>query len=340
MSRRPLCAPAFLLPLLTLLLVSTGCAERVAPPAAVTIPVFTDVNLHFTPDEPTRYDTDRVFARDNGRVMATVCELPGRIGPRRLVLKLALRPVPVDERNVADRWDRAGSVRLVQPGRDPVELCRFMTSYGGATDHEVDVTHLAPLLQGRCEFEIFLDTWVSPAWTASVALVSEPVPAGGVIVPAWASGAVFPDGGLTAESPRAEAVVDVPAGVRLLRVAAISTGHCTDGRDADEFESKDNVLYLDGVEVARWQPWRDDCGELRAVNPYCAKWTDGMWSSDYSRSGWCPGDVARPRFIDLPAVAPGPHVLAWEVEDIRPALPDDPEHHHGYWRVSAAVFGR
>ena len=47
------------------------------------------------------------------------------------------------------------------------------------------------------------------------------------------------------------------------------------------------VLAVDGVVVARFHPWRDDCLEFRDRNPYCARWTDGSWSSDYSRSGWC-----------------------------------------------------
>ncbi|MBE0567756.1 MAG: hypothetical protein IH621_17515 [Krumholzibacteria bacterium] len=334
MPRRPL--PLILLVILAF---APGCAERIAPPAAVTIPVFEDVTVHFTPDEPGRYDTADVRARDNGRVMAVVRELPGRIGPRRLTLQLSLRPIPAGERDMVDRWDRAGSVRLVQPGTAPVELCRFMTAYGGATDHEVDVTHLAPLLVGVCEFEVFIDTWVSPAWQVTVRLVNAPVPAGGIAVPRWAAGALYPEGGLTAAAPLAEATIDVPAGLRRLTVAAVSTGHCTDGRDADEFVTKDNVLLLDGREVFRWRPWRDDCDQLRAVNPYCAKWADGMWSSDYARSGWCPGDVAPPVMVELGAVAPGPHTLAWTVEDIRPADPADPDGHHGYWRVSAAVVG-
>ena len=333
MPRRP-----SLLVLLALL-AAAGCAERVAPPAAVTIPLFDDVTVHFTPDQPDRFDTDRAHARDNGRVMVSTAELPGRIGPRRLTLRLSLRPIPLDERNMVDRWDRAGSLRLVPAGGAPVELCRFMTAYGGATDHELDVTHLAPLLAGPCTFEVFIDTWVSPAWTVSAVLESAPLPAGGVDLTRWAAGALCPDEGLTAEAPTATATITVPAGVRRVAVAAVSTGHCTDGRDADEFITKDNVLLLDGVEVYRWRPWRDDCDQLRAVNPYCAKWADGMWSSDYERSGWCPGDIAPPLMVELGAVAPGSHTLAWTVEDIRPRDPADPDGHHGYWRISAAVVG-
>jgi hypothetical protein len=129
----------------------------------------------------------------------------------------------------------------------------------------------------------------------------------------------------------------VPAGLRRVELAAISTGHCTDGTDADEFITKDNVITVDGREVLRWRPWRDDCEKLRPLNPYCARWSDGSWSCDYERSGWCPGDVSPPNIVDLtPWLTPGPHEVAWRVEDIRPA---NAEGHHGYWRVSAMVTG-
>ena len=111
---------------------------------------------------------------------------------------------------MVDRWDRAGWIRLVKPGMAPVELARFMTAYGGAITHEVDVTRLAPLLTGHCEFEVFIDTWVSPAWKVDAELVFTADTVGEVNPPAWALGALFPDGGLTAEKPSVTAEVNIP----------------------------------------------------------------------------------------------------------------------------------
>ena len=74
--------------------------------------------------------------------------------------------------------------------------------------------------------------------------------------------------------------------------------------------TKDNVLLVDGREVRRWRPWRDDCRRFREVNPYCRRWSDGSWSSDYSRSGWCPGDWVPPTRFELSrALTPGTHTL-------------------------------
>lgn len=318
-------------------LATGGCGQRVEAPPPQIVPLYENVTVHFTPADSARYDTPVAFARDNGRVMATYRELPERRGPARVTLRLAVRPIRQDIRSVVDRWDRAGSVRLLKPGMAPVELCRFMTAYGGPIAHEVDVTRVAPLLTGHCRFEIFIDTWVTPAWQVDAALVFQPVADGSLARPAWAAGALLPEAGLTALKPLVEATVNVPPGLRRLELAAISTGHCTDGTDADEFITKDNVISVDGREVARWRPWRDDCGKLRALNPYCARWSDGSWSCDYERSGWCPGDVSLPETVELtPWLTPGTHTVSWKVEDIRPA---DAAGNFGYWRVSAMLTG-
>jgi hypothetical protein len=115
------------------------------------------------------------------------------------------------------------------------------------------------------------------------------------------------------------------------------SGHCTDGRDADEFQSKDNVFRVDGQVVYRYRPWRDDCRTFRDRNPYCRRWSDGSWSSDYARSGWCPGDQVTPLTLDLSDhFKAGAHRVRFHIERIRPK---DEEGQYGYWRVSALLVG-
>jgi hypothetical protein len=326
----------FILLLLVLCcLLVLACGEEVTPPGDEVVSLFHDVTVHFTPDDSTRFDSPFATAADNGRVMKTYRELQLRAAGRQARLHVHVRPVRKDIRDMHDRWDRAGHVALVKEGMPPVELARFMTAYGGETEHDIDVTHLLPLLDGHCEFELFIDTWVTPAWEVDVDLIIETADQAPT-APAWAVGALFPEGGLTPDRPEASATIVVPDRTRRVTVAAITSGHCTDGRDADEFITKDNVMLLDGAEVYRWRPWRKNCQELRHVNPYCAKWSDGSWSSDYPRSGWCPGDVVAPRMIDLGYLEPGEHVITWRVEGIRP---EDADGNHGYWRVSASASG-
>lgn len=323
--------------LFLILILAWGCSEPVAEPPTRRIPLFEDVTLHFTPDDSTRYDSPFASARDNGRVMTTYREFTPGAPAGRATLELTLRPIRKAIREVHDRWDRAGWIRLVPDDGAPIEMMRFMTSYGGQTHHSVDVSRILPLLRGHCEFEVFIDTWVSPAWEVDATLVLEPATYEMPAAATWSRGLFFPKGGLDPDTPGCTTRLTVPEGTRRVELALISTGHCTDGSGADEFIPKDNVLRIDGEEVLRWRPWRDDCHELRALNPYCAKWADGSWSSDYERSGWCPGDIARPEIVDATAwLPPGEHEITWIVEDIRPR---DADGNHGYWRISATASG-
>lgn len=131
--------------------------------------------------------------------------------------------------------------------------------------------------------------------------------------------------------------VEIPAGMQRVVLQYISTGHCTDGTNADEFISKPNVVAVDNQVVARFHPWRTDCREYRERNPYTSHWTDGTWSSDYSRSGWCPGCDVIPQEFDLTDhLTTGKHNMQIMIENMRPK---DEKGNFGYWRVSGYLVG-
>ncbi len=325
------------LPFLPVLLIVMPVGGATAEPATVT--VFDGTNLYFSQDSAGKFDTPAVTAEDNGRESMTTVTLPPYQGPVRITAHLALHPIPVDEQTVADKWDRAGDIRLVQADGPDIEVVKFVTSYGGETAYDVDVSQLAPLLQGKCTFRAFIDTWVNPAWTLDFSLTFEPDTEATDISWVWARGIYFEpsydtrhvdDTGMTV-------TVNVPDGFDRVLLYYLVSGHCTDGRDADEFVQKDNVISVDDVVVYRFRPWRDDCRQFRDINPYCRRWSDGYWSSDYSRSGWCPGDVVLPIELDLTDhLTPGKHTVRFVVENVRPV---DGAGNYGYWRLSSYLIG-
>jgi hypothetical protein len=328
--------------LVVISLFSLACASRGADvdrsgPSARVLEIFSDNVIHFTPDEPGRHDTVQVEASDDGRVIERFMELRRPERRTRVTARVATRPIPKDIQIVHDKWDRAGNVRLSCPGRPDVEIVKFMTAYGGATEHEVDVSHLAGLLDGPCTFRGFIDTWSSPGWQMDFSLTLEPAGRG---EPPWIQ-ALFYEEAVTEESLRdgpITAEIEIPEGLGGVTLHYSVSGHCTDGRGADEFEPKDNVIFVDGREAHRFRPWRDDCRQFRSINPYCRRWSDGSWSSDYSRSGWCPGDKVLPVQIDLSDVlTAGSHTLALTIENVRPR---DDGGNFGYWRVSGYLVGR
>jgi hypothetical protein len=329
----------------------SGPARAARPPGVPRAArVFAGDMIHFLPDSADRYAGPGLVNADNGRRIRRRVDFGRDDRPARLVAHLVLAPVPKTEASVCDPWDRAGSVRLRRPGRPDLEVVKFMTSYGGATTHDVDVTELAPALAGDAELEAFIDTWVTPGWRVDLSLERRPLGA-----PATPLEATF-DSAAAARAPRrvtplfceddwTAARNDSLALPRPVRVAAgttrvvlrlLTSGHCTDGRDDDEFVTKEHVVLVDGRAVERFRPWRDDCRRFRDLNPYGRRWSDGSWSSDYARSGWCPGQAVTPREIDLTAaLPPGEHTVALRIDGIRPRGADG---HLGYWRVSAALL--
>ena len=316
--------------------VTGGTAPGDAPRETRGVPVFHAAMIHFHADSAGRYARPGEQVEDHGRIVATTVQLPPRAAGQRMMAHLTLEPVAKTEREVFDRWDRAGNVRLVTNGRPDIELVRFMTAYGGRTEYDVDVSELAPLLTGTARLRAHIDTWVSPAWRLSFTLrnVADTL----WDAPQWAAPVYYTDSYNRDSMPRGvETTIEVPRGMKRVVLRYLSSGHCTDGTDEDEFVSKANVISVDGVVVARVHPWRNDCRAMRERNPYCARWTDGSWSSDYSRSGWCPGDVVTPVEFDLSDhLGPGRHRVAIRVEDVRPK---DAKGHFGYWRISASVIG-
>lgn len=328
-----------------------GFAETAAGLDPRTVHVFYQDPIHFTPDEPSRYDTPTVTASENGREISRALDLSTTAGLNKITARVTIHPIPNDVATVYDKWDRAGNVQLVPENGPPVEIIKFVTAYGGRTDHEVDVSHLAPLLQGECTFRAFIDTWVTPAWKVDFSITFAPI--ADEETPEWMEGwldgfenrppswvqPVFYEQNMTAEllasGPRA-VTVSVPGENERVMLFCLVSGHCTDGSGADEFVSKDNVIRIDGEEVYRFKPWRADCKNFRDVNPYCRRWFEGSWSADFDRSGWCPGDWVEPATVDVTdALADGEHTITFDIENVRPREGE----HYGYWRVSSYIVG-
>lgn len=318
--------------LLSFCLMITAVAQETS-----TVKVFTGEVIHFNQQDLDKFASDEVEVTDNGRQIARSVELPEYTDRVRITAHLEIHPIPKDELDVHDKWDRAGNIVLSKAGMTDIELVKFITSYGGYTEYDIDVSELAPLLQGECKIRGMIDTWVSPAWKLSFSLIY--TPDSDAVNPDWAAGVLYEQDFTTQTEDNGGVQVDIeiPPDLDRVELYYLVSGHCTDGRGADEFVSKDNVIYVDNVAVFRYRPWRDDCEDFRAINPYTRRWSDGTWSSDYSRSGWCPGDYVDPQALDLTDhLMPGKHTIRFNVENVRPS---DEEGNHGYWRMSAYLVG-
>lgn len=126
---------------------------------------------------------------------------------------------------------------------------------------------------------------------------------------------------------------DVPEGLKNLHLQYISTGHGGWG-GGDEFNQKVNEIFLDGKQIFSYGPWRCDCATYRTLNPASGNFWNGVSSSDYSRSGWCPGSLTNPITIPVSNLESGKHV-------IKVAIPQGKPDGGSFsaWNVSCVLVG-
>ncbi|MDQ0478018.1 GLPGLI family protein [Chryseobacterium sp. MDT2-18] len=113
----------------------------------------------------------------------------------------------------------------------------------------------------------------------------------------------------------------------------ITTGH-GGWENGDEFLPKENRILVDGKEVFSFIPWRTDCGSYRLYNPASGNFANGLSSSDYSRSNWCPGTTTNPNYISLGDLKAGNH-------QIQILIPQGKREGNSFssWNVSGVLLG-
>ena len=117
------------------------------------------------------------------------------------------------------------------------------------------------------------------------------------------------------------------------RLRYISTGH--GGWDGgDEFIPKTNTILIDGKPAFSHTPWRQDCGCYRDLNPVSGNFWNGLSSSDFSRSGWCPGTATQPVYFDLmPWADDKEHTMTVAIPQGKPV-----EGMFSHWAVSGTLI--
>lgn len=117
------------------------------------------------------------------------------------------------------------------------------------------------------------------------------------------------------------------------QIRFITTGHGGWGK-GDEFVPKKNTILLDNKVIFDIAPWREDCGSYRLYNPVSGNFSNGLSSSDYSRSNWCPGTITNPYIIDVGNLKAGKHKIQVKIPQ------GEPEgNSFSAWNVSGVLIG-
>jgi len=127
--------------------------------------------------------------------------------------------------------------------------------------------------------------------------------------------------------------VTIPEGVKNIQLRFLTTGHGGWG-GGDEFNPKQNEIFVDGKRVYHFIPWRTDCATYRLSNPASGNFGNGLSSSDLSRSNWCPGTLTSPVFISLPDITPGQHTIQVAIPQGKPEGSSQ-----SFWNVSGTLIG-
>ena len=245
----------------------------------------------------------------------------------------------------------------------PVELMRFFTPFGighfnermanygidwaDETYYRQEVSDLAPLLQGDVLIGVWIGNYDAGGHIVSLDLKSYPndytVPDScgkkhyiralfntcNVLEMAGQNyGKLFATDSLSTWGG-----VWIPKNAKRVLLRYISTGHGGWG-EGDEFVPKTNTSLIDGKVAFTHTPWRQDCGCYRDLNPVSGNFWNGLSSSDFSRSGWCPGTATQPVYFDLSPWADGrEHTLTVAIPQGKPV-----EGMFSHWAVSGTLI--
>jgi len=217
----------------------------------------------------------------------------------------------------------------------PLELMRFFTPFGvrhfnaqakikgydwaDSAVYKQDISVLLPSLQGEVWIGVFIGNYDKGGHKASLQFKYYPGYDGeGTtenktwIMPVFNSTNLMEMGGqeygTMFDKDSLTVTVEVPQGVKNLRLRYLTTGHGGWG-GGDEFVPKLNEIFADGKRVYHFIPWREDCATYRLLNPASGNFGNGLSSSDLSRSNWCPGTITLPVEIPLSDLAPGKHTF-------------------------------
>ena len=209
----------------------------------------------------------------------------------------------------------------------PVELMRFFTPFGvgqfndrvqidgldwqGEAYYKQEVTDIAHLLQGEVWIGVWIGNYDRGGHRVTVDIKSYPGDYhveegwhGGYSKSLFNTCNVLEMAGqnygklFATDSLTTEFSIWGSDTARNIRLRYIATGH-GGWEGGDEFNPKTHTILIDGRPAFTYTPWRSDCGRYREWNPVSGNFWNGMSSSDYSRSGWCPGTATQPVYFNI-----------------------------------------
>ncbi len=195
-----------------------------------------------------------------------------------------------------DDWDRWAFIDIKAPDGNWIQLIRYITPYGVACSHELNVTDYMSLLQGEVEMRVFIDTWGTGGWQLTLDTsyaAGSPEYTYSNVVEIWDGD--YPFGDMNNLQPVETFNVEIPEGVQASHLRVSNTGHNWGGNNsgnAAEFFNATHYIDINGTQTFTQNLWN-----VCNPNPDNCTGQKGTWQ--YNRAGWCPGAISPPSIYDL-----------------------------------------
>lgn len=239
------------------------------------------------------------FGRENSRNYSGSYTLPQHVGVYDKIT--AHLDVECPEGN-CDDWDRWAYIDIKAPDGNWIQLIRYITPYGVACDHTIDLSPYASLLQGNIELRVFIDTWGTGGWKLSLDLdfqAGTPEFIYSRIDEIW-------DGTYDFGNPAKLQPVDtvrykIADNIEQADLILSTTGHGwgeNNTSNAAEFFNAFHDIEFNSTSVYQQNLW-NNCNP----NPDNCTGQLGTWT--FNRAGWCPGAISPPDVYELNDVISG-----------------------------------
>jgi hypothetical protein len=186
-------------------------------------------------------------------------------------------------------WDRVAYFEAKDKEGNWIEIIRYITPYGVACSHTIDLTDYMSVLQGRTAFRATcptLDNGFMYDLTLDYRAGAPAYPYSNV-KQIWRE--IFPFGDYANLQPVPDAEYTYPENTMSSKLKLVSTGHgwgTLNTGNAAEFYNATHDIYVNGAKKFSQHNWVD-CNP----NPDGCQPQNGTWYHD--RAGWCPGSIAQ-----------------------------------------------
>lgn len=185
-------------------------------------------------------------------------------------------------------WDRVASIDAKGHDGKWVEIIRYVTPYGVACSHTIDLTDYMSVLQGKVSFRLNCSTLDNGFLYDLKFNFNEGTPQYNYSLIDIVWWETYPFGDYSNLQPVENVVHTFAENALAAKLKLVSTGHgwgTLNTGNAAEFYNATHHVWINGEEKFEQHNWMD-CNP----NPDACQPQNGTWYHD--RAGWCPGSIA------------------------------------------------